>query len=131
MLIFRIERHGETALGSSRASIDAWTVDLDKMTTTVEKDAGRRQVRPPKSRLDVKPLAAELCAAIIAGQSDDRLKWDGYSKVRVLIGKVVPDRSAVKDTLAGRRKRLRDELTRRLASAHWKVVRANVYERSE
>lgn len=77
----------------------------------------------------MKPVAVELLNAIIAGQSDDRLKWEGDSKVRVLIGKVIPERSAVKDTLAGRRKRLRDELTRLLASAQWKLVRPNVYER--
>ena len=129
VLSFRIERHGQTALGSSRASIDAWTLDIDKMTTTAEKGVGRRQVRPPLPRLDVNLLAAELCAAVTAGQPDDRLKWEGDSKVRVLIGKVIPERSAVKDTLAGRRKRLRDELTRLLASAHWKLVRPNVYER--
>jgi hypothetical protein len=131
VLSFRIERHGATALGSSRASIDAWTVDIDKMTTTVEKGVGRRQVRPLQPRLDVKPLAAELCAAIVAGQPDARLKWAGDSQVRVLIGKVIPERSAVKDTLAGRRKRLRDELTRLLASAHWRLVRPNVYERRD
>jgi hypothetical protein len=60
---------------------------------------------------------------------DDRLKWDGTSKVKLLIGKVLPERSAVKDTLADRRKRLRNELTRLLAPEGWKLVRPNVYER--
>lgn len=101
------------------------------MTTTVEKGAGRRQVRPPQPRLDVKPLAAELFAAILAGHQDDRLKWEGDSKVRVLIGKIIPQGSAVKDTLAGRRKRLRDELTRLLTEAGWKLITANVYERRD
>lgn len=128
VLNFRIERHGGTVLGSSRAEIQEWTVDLEEMTTTV-KVVGRRQVRKPQSGLDVKAIAAELNSAIIAGNQDDRLKWDGTSKVQVLIGKVLPEGSAVKDTLADRRKRLRDELTCLLEQARWKLVRPNVYEK--
>jgi hypothetical protein len=131
VLSFRIERHGATVLGSSRASIDAWTVDIDQMNTTIVKKVGRRQARRTQPRLDVTPIAVELRDAITARRQDDRLKWDGDSKARVLIGKVIPERSAVKDTLTGRRKRLREELTRLLASAHWKLVRPNVYERKE
>ena len=130
VLVFRIERHGAASLGSSRAEVQEWTVDLERMTTTVNIVA-RRQVRPPQQGFDVKPVAAELCNAIIAGNQDDRLKWEGDSKVRVLIGKVLPEKSAVKDTLAGRRKRLRDELTRLLVQARWKPVRPNVYERQK
>lgn len=130
VLTFRIERHGAAALGSSRVEIQQWTLDLDKLTTTVN-TIGRRQVRRQQPRFDVKPVAAELFKAIIAGKPDNRLKWEGDSKVRVQIGKVLPERSAVKDTLAGRRKRLRDEMTRLLVQARWKQVRPNVYERSE
>ncbi len=97
------------------------------MATTVNM-VGRRQVRPAQPRFDVKPVATELFDAIIAGQRDERLKWEGVSKVRVLIGRVIPERSAVKDTLAGRRKRLRDELTRLLAAAGWNLFKPNVYE---
>lgn len=130
VLTFRIERHPATVHGSSRAEVQEWTVDLERLTTTVN-IVGRRQVSPTQPRFDMKPVAAELCSAIIAGNQDDRLKWDGTSKVRVLIGKVLPERSAVKDTLAGRRKRLRDELTRLLEQARWKLVRPNVYERQK
>jgi len=128
VLNFRIERHGGTVLGSSRAEIQEWTVDLDKLTKTVE-TVGGRQVRPTQPRLDVKAIAAELFDAIVSGQPEDRLKWEGTSKVRVLIGKVLPEGSAVKDTLANRRKRLRNELTRLLAAEGWKLLRPNVYER--
>lgn len=128
VLNFRIERHGGTVLGSSRAEFQEWTVDLEEMTTTV-KVVGRRQVRKPQSGLDVKAIAADLCSAILTGNQDDRLKWEGTSKVRVLMGKVLPERSAVKETLAARRKRLRDELTRLLEQEGWKLVRPNVYEK--
>jgi hypothetical protein len=130
VLNFRIERHGGTVLGSSRAEIQEWTVDLDKLTKTVE-TVGGRQVRPTQPRLDVKPIAADLCSAILTGKQDDRLKWNGNSEVRVLIGRVLPDGSAVKETLAARRKRLRNELTRLLAAEGWKLLSPNVYERKK
>lgn len=128
VLIFRIERHGGTVLGSSRAEVQEWTVDLERMTKTV-KEVGRRQVGPLQPRLDVKPIVADLCNAILKGNQDDRLKWDGTSKVKLLIGKVLPEGSAVKDTLADRRKRLRNELSRLLAPEGWKLVSPNLYER--
>lgn len=128
ILTFRIERHGAASLGSSRAEVQEWTVNLERTTTTV-KVAGRRQIGPLQPKLDVKSIAADLCSAILTGKQDDRLKWDGKSKVKLLIGKVLPERSAVKETLADRRKRLRNELTRLLAPEGWKLVRPNDYER--
>ncbi len=68
---------------------------------------GRRQVRPMQGRLDVKPITEEIAAAVLADRPDDRLKWDGEDRVRLLIGEVLPVGSAVKETLSGRRKRLR------------------------
>src|SRR5437773_808275 len=57
ILTFRIDRHGETVLGSTRARRDEWKVDLKLLTTKV-KTVGRPQVRPRQQRLDVKPAAA-------------------------------------------------------------------------
>lgn len=128
ILTFRIERHGAASLGSSRAEVQEWTVDLERLTASV-KVAGRRQIGPLQPKSDVKSIAADLCSAILTGKQDDRLKWDGTSWVRVLMGKVLPERSAVKATLAERRKRLRNELTRLLAPEGWKLVRPNEYER--
>lgn len=128
VLTFRIERHGGTVLGSSRAEVQEWTVDLERLTASV-KVAGRRQIGPTKPRLDVKLIAADLCSAILTGKQDDRLKWDGTAKVYLLMGEVLPEGSAVKKTLSDRRKRLRSELTRLLAPEGWKCVRPNVYER--
>jgi hypothetical protein len=128
ILTFRIERHGAASLGSSRAEVQEWTVDLERLTASVTV-AGRRQIGPIQPRLDVKPIAADLCSAILTGKQDNRLKWESTSKVRMLVGKVLPEGSAVKDTLAARRKRLRNELTRLLAPEGWRMVRPNVYER--
>jgi hypothetical protein len=127
-LTFRIERHGGTVLGSTRAEIQEWTVNLEQQTK-VMKSVGRRQVRPMQSRLDMRPIAQELADAILAGRTDERLKWDGDSRVRLVIGEVLPDRSAVTETLAGRRKRLRVAVARLVESGGWRMVAANVFEK--
>lgn len=127
-LSFRIERHGGTVLGSTRAEVQEWTVDLERRTRSV-RTVGRRQVRPTQPRFDSSPLAQELAHAILAGRPDERLKWDGKDRVRVLVGKVLPARSAVKATLAGRRKRLREAVAGLVGAAGWVMARANVFEK--
>jgi hypothetical protein len=82
--------------------LQEWTIDLEQRTKTVE-TVGHRQVRPMQGRRDVQPVAEEIAAAILSGRPDDRVKWDGESHVRLLIGEVLPAGSAVKGTLAGRR----------------------------
>jgi hypothetical protein len=79
----------------------------------------------------VKAVAKELADAILAGRPDERLMWDGKERARLLIGKALPEGSAVKETLAGRRKRLRDAVAALLATAGWHMPKANVYERTE
>ena len=129
-IVFRIERHGATVIGSTRAEVQEWTIDLERRTKAVV-TVGRRQVRPMQGRLDVQPIADEIAAAILESRPDDRLKWDGTDHVRLLIGKVLPAGSAVKETLAGRRKRLRESVAVLVVSAGWKLVKANVFEKVE
>lgn len=129
ILSFFIERHGVAVLGSSRAEVQEWVVDLDQRSKAI-KSVGRRQVRPMQAKLDMAPIAQELADAILAERQDDRLKWIGENQVRLLIGKVLAARSVAKETLAGRRKRLREGVARAVASAGWKMVRANVFERT-
>ncbi len=126
-LTFNIERHGATVLGSGRAEVQKWTVDLEQRTKSV-KLVGRRQLHPQQPRLDVMPVAEELATAIMGGRQDPRLRWDGTGRVRLLIGKVLPAGSAVKETLAGRRNRLREAVAGLLAPAGWRMVRANVFD---
>ena len=129
-IIFHIERHGATVRGSSRAELQEWTIDLEQRTKTL-RTVGRRQVRPMQECFAVQSVAEEIGAAILAGRPDDRLKWDGTGHVRLLIGKVLPEGSAVKDTLAVRRKRLREALVALIAPAGWKMVMANVFEKAK
>ncbi len=129
-IVFRIERHGATVMGSSRAELQEWTIDLEQRTATAE-TVGRRQVRPMQRRLDVQSIAEQIAAAILAGRPDDGLKWDGEDHVRLLVGEVLPAGSAVKGTLAGRRRRLREALAGLIGAAGWQMVKANVFRRKE
>lgn len=126
ILTFTIERHGGTVQGSSRATLQEWILDVEKMTARcIEK--GIRQVKRPQLRLDVRLLAEEIAKLILLRQEDYRLKWYDDGRVRVLVGKVLPDGSAVTQTLAGRRKRFRAALRERLVVEGWKDVGVNVY----
>ena len=74
VLTFVIERHGGTVLGSTRAELQRWTVDLDRKTATCER-AGHRQLSPMAKRVDVGSIADEVANKIVGGESDDRLTW--------------------------------------------------------
>jgi hypothetical protein len=120
-----IERHGGTALGSTRAAKQRWGVNMDTQVVE-EREIGFRQVRPPSPRLDVEPLAEELFRLIADHRGDGRLKWLGDGSVQVLIGKVISDEGP-KQTVTGRRRRFREALDSRVRAAGGEVVRANVY----
>ena len=75
---------------------------------------GHRQLRPTQPRLNVEPLVEEIVESIMAGPQDHRLKWDDDGLVEVLVGKIIPEGSAAKQTLSGRRKWLRKALLERL-----------------
>jgi hypothetical protein len=70
----------------------------------------------------VRTLAEDVASLIFRHQEDGRLKWHENGRVRVLVGKVLPGGSAVAQTLAGRRKRVRQSLEGRLAAEGWREV---------
>jgi hypothetical protein len=129
VLSFMLERHGATFLGSTRAKLQYWQVNVETREATCRTD-GHRQLVPMQPRLNVKPLAEEIAHLITEGRNDNRLKWNADGSVRVLIGKILPDDSAVQQTLQGRRKRFRTELKQLLVMRGWREVRLNVYERA-
>src|SRR5262245_47135423 len=73
-LSFTVERHGGTVLGSSRATLQEWRLDLDKKTVWCE-ERRFRQVRARQPRLDVRALAEEVASLILRHQEGGRLKW--------------------------------------------------------
>lgn len=127
ILSFVIERHGGTVMGSSRAELQHWEVDVKKKTKTLF-GLGRRQLTPMEKRLNVKPLADEITKLILAHTEDDRLRWCEDGRVKVLLSKIgdLAPGSAVNQTLAGRRKRFKAALRERLG-AGWKEERAWVF----
>ena len=123
VLSFRIERHGAMDMGSTRAELQDWRVDLDRKTARCESNRGYRQALPRAEGVRIEPIARELAESIIAGRSDQRLKWRGGDRVRVLIGKVFPHDSGYMQTVTGRRKRLRADLEPLLAESGWRDIR--------
>jgi len=103
ILTFIIERHGGTVCGSTRAELQHWEVDLDRMTATIVK-TGQRQIAPMARPVSVTPLAQEVAEAIIQGQSDQRLRWLGGDCVHVVTSRLFPATSGCKRTIEGRRK---------------------------
>lgn len=128
LLTFEIVRHGAAVLGSIYAEIQIWTVDLQKKTATVTDTNRRRVIGERQSPVNVEPIADEIADAIRNGREDPRLKWYSESKVQVRIGKVLLAKSAVRQTLDGRRARLREAIRKRLQPLSWREVRANVYQ---
>lgn len=119
-LTFRIERHGARALGSTRAELQTWTLDLDARTASAAR-SGHKQLSPAARRVDVRPIAADLSRLIRAGKASSRLKWLSLEAVEVRVGVVLPD-SGFKQTLQGRRKRLRAALIAELQPHGWQCA---------
>lgn len=116
-LAFEIERHGGAFLGSKRAEMQEWTVDVEHGSATCSKGRSR-QLHPNASRLDVAPIAEEIVGLICNGTQDLRIQWSGASVVKVEIGKIIPMKGP-KDTVRGRRDRLKVQLVHDLGTVGW------------
>jgi hypothetical protein len=108
ILEFAIERHGQTVNGSTRATVYIWRVDVDAGHAGIV-DEKRRQLYAADKRLNVKPIAESIAAAIVARRSDDRrFKVTKDGSIRLDMALIVP--ATYKQTTAARRKRLYDAL---------------------
>jgi hypothetical protein len=125
-LTFIVERHGGTVLGSTRAELQSWEINLETLTALY--GTGRyRRVGPINPPMNVKPIVEEIGALILEHAEDHRLQWRPDGTVAIKIGEIVPSANAPKQTVAGRRRRFRNELDRTIANAGGERVRANVY----
>ena len=125
---FIIERHGGAVLGSTRAELHTWVVDLDRERADIAR-TGHRRLQPMDPRLDVIPLAESLAQAIIEGKPDDRIKRMKDGSVRIETGSIIPLTN--KQTTAGRRKRLRCALVELLGPHGWVEVRPSYFSRAK
>ena len=126
ILSFVIERHGATVLGSSRAALHCWEIDLDRGVASCDPNAGHRQLRAMAPRMNVKPIAKALAEDIVKSKTDHpALKWSAdRTQVRILIGKLIS--GDVKQTISDRRKRFKKALQEALPG--WKEVRPNLWQ---
>jgi hypothetical protein len=129
-LRFAIERHGGTVMGSTRAELQHWAVDVDQKMATLEK-VGHRQLYPMARRIYVGPIVEEIATMIINHQEDGRLRWDGDDRVWVVTGRIFPRNSAFKRTLDYRRRRFRAALKERLAQEGWVESGRNIYNQKK
>lgn len=131
LLTFEIERHGATVLGSVYAEVQRWTVNVDRASVELAPYTQKRQVGFKQKPLKVAPIAEEVAGLILAGKEDERLNWYNPSKVRILMGYVLPEGSAVKETLMKRRRRLSQAIEKKLADHGWKKISSqHTYEKT-
>jgi hypothetical protein len=118
ILSFTIERHGATMLGSSRAEIQEWTMDVDHRVAEY-RSAGYRQLYQRRAPLDVKPIAEEIAQLIIKGKQDERLQWSGNDRLRISTDIILEATLIPKQTLQARRKHLLKALEESLSPYGW------------
>jgi len=126
VLSFDIERHRPTVHGSSRATLQRWSLNLDEMTASCD-DSGFRQLRPLSPSLKVEPIAKEIADAILHHEEHphvERLKNGG---VRLHITEPLGGQSIPKRTMEGRRKRFLKALDSLVAPHGWARSSGGVY----
>jgi hypothetical protein len=131
ILTFTIERHGGTVLGSTRAELHCWTVDLDAMTALCTV-VGQRTVGPtakPVRENELQLIAQEIVELVRIGVIDHRLVWKDSDTVHIVIEQITPSTGFAR-TIQGRRKRLRQLLEELLEKGGWSHVGRNVFKRS-
>lgn len=80
-------------------------------------------------RQDPRRVAEKIAKMIVSRQKSQQLKWNKDGSVRVVIGRIMPTGSAIRKTLAERRKRFRAALRERLAVEGWEEARLHSYQR--
>ena len=128
VLNFVIERHGALALGGTRAELQHWQVDVEKRTASLGK-VGWRQIRTQSEDFPVKATAAQVIEAVRNCQSDERLKWDGPGKVKLMTTKLFPEKSGYCRTVERQRKAFRSYVSAALIAEGWKRVGNDLFER--
>lgn len=123
VLTFRIERHGGTALGSTRAEMQGWTINVTRRTAD-HGPSGVRQLHPMDKKWNPDSLVEELISAIVEERDDPRVKRLPDGRIRLTLSKLIPE-GGFNQTRDGRQKRLRHALEEALAAHGWVRAGAN------
>jgi hypothetical protein len=119
ILTFELERHGGTVLGSTRADVHLWSVDIARGKAEIY-DKTYRQVSEKAPAIKTKPIAEEIAKLILDGVESPKLTWNPTKDYVVLeIGKIIPDTS-YQQTTSGRRARFKAQLEEIIAKHGWK-----------
>jgi hypothetical protein len=112
VLSFKIERHGGTVNGSTRAEIQTWEVHLEAGTARFA-NSGFRQLHPMAKPVKTAPIADSLVDSVVNRREDRRIQWTlDRRRFRVLTSAIWP--SSPNRTLQGRSRRLRQDMEARL-----------------
>lgn len=125
VLQFDIERHGGMKMGSSRAEIQRWTLDVHAEKVCHE-NVGYRQLEKRLSPLKVEPLVEEVVRLVKKRVDDERLNWKKDGSVKINVGKIIPNTCSAQ-TLAGRRKRFRKQLIEKMETLGWYECSVHLY----
>jgi len=116
-LTFKLERHGWTVNGSSRASLHTWKVDLENRSAQITKN-GHRTLDKPDDRLDCTKLAMHIAGKIQDGIDCDDFIWsDGKKTVTLRLETIIPTTN--ERTTSGRRKRFRQIMVELMKKLDW------------
>jgi hypothetical protein len=126
-LTFTIERHGGAVMGSTRAELQHWAVNIDDATVKLD-SVGHRQLYPTAERVYVAGIAADIVQQILSADDPDHLKWEEDGSVHVIMGRLFPSSSGFDQTVQGRRRRLRKALEEQLDPHGWIHVGQNRFE---
>jgi hypothetical protein len=126
VLRFSIERHGGTVMGSSRAEVQHWEVNVEQKTAAVVK-CGHRQLKPMAERVYIKPLAESILAAIRSGSGNELVEKHDDGTFSLNTTRIFPKGSAVRMTLEGRRKRLREAVAGVLLKEGWQRLGNDIF----
>ena len=130
VLKFKIERHGGTVNGSTRAEIQHWKVDLNDKAASIMATS-HRQLYSMADRITKKDMAGlveEIVTIVVTHAEDERLRWKKDGSVHIIISKIFPDSSGFKQTVQSRRKRFRTALTDALNEKDWNSIGNNVFQ---
>jgi hypothetical protein len=127
ILKFVVERHGGTTLGSTRAELQHWEVNLDAGTAEITK-TGHRQLKTMAARVSIKGMAEEIAQAILEGNDDKRFFIDSHNGDLVVnASSMFSTGSGYNRTVEGRRMSLCKYIEAILAEHGWRKVGWNKF----
>ncbi|OGP93618.1 MAG: hypothetical protein A2157_03795 [Deltaproteobacteria bacterium RBG_16_47_11] len=123
-LFFLLERHGATVMGSTRAEMQVWIVNLEKRRAAVEQGV-YRQLYPKDKAWHAKSVAEEITNIILSGSPDPRIQRTKSGRIKLISSEIFPS-SVYRQTQQDRIRRFYRELMRILESYGYKRVHGNL-----